>query len=309
MSASLAPSTPPPFGKTWRSGTLNALKGHVKLQAKFLSASLISRPALKPLLSASPGSYMGRYLAARPETAGLLIWPYQCSAWDRRLRVARFAGHFDAIEAAPQRFRFGLDDKLILLDLSEYMHDCSLVLDQPRWMAREGQLTLNLFQGRFRAFSVTFSLYQGSFGTEVFIGGIQGRATDDALERYRQLTKNFFGLRPRDLAIELLTGLAPVLRATKIYAVADQYRFFRHRYFNGSKQPILLDYDSIWKERGGIQVANTHFELPMAPGRRDIEDVASNKRSMYRKRYEALDTFRDRLHAADKSQAVSFEAV
>ncbi len=308
MSASFAQS-PPPFGKAWRSGTLNALKGNAKLQAKFLGASLLGASALKPLLSATPDSYMGRYLSARPETAGLLIWPYQCAAWDRSLRVARFAGHFDAIEAAPLRFRFGVDEKLVLLDLSGCMQDCSLIIDQPRWMAREGQLTLNLFQGRFRAFSVTFSLFQGAGGTELFIGGIQGRNTEDALERYRQLTKGFFGLRPRDLAIELLTSLAPVLGATRIHAVADQYRFFRHGYFKGDNQPIHLDYDSIWGERGGIQVAETHFELPMAPSRRDIEEVASNKRSMYRKRYEALERFRDGIVAADKSRAVNFEAL
>jgi uncharacterized protein VirK/YbjX len=288
---------------------LNALKGSVKLQAKFLGASLLGAAALKPLFSAAPDSYMGRYLSARPETAGLLIWPYQCAAWDRSLRIARFASHFDAIEAAPQQFQFGVDDKLMLLDLAEYMQGCSLVLDQPRWMAREGQLTLNLFQGRFRAFSITFSLFEGGRGTEVFIGGIQGRNTDDALERYRHLTKGFFGLRPRDLAIELLTSLAPVLRATRIYAVADNHRFFRHGYFKGDDHPIYLDYDSIWKERGGIQIADTHFELPMTPARRDIEEVASNKRSMYRKRYEALDKFRDGIRAADKSQAVSFEAL
>lgn len=299
----------PPFRKTWRRETLIALKDSLKFQATYLGISWFHASALEPLFAANPNSYMGRYLCARPETAGILIWPYQCAAWDRYRRVSRFVGHFKAMEVVPAYFRFGFDEKLVLLDLSMYSPDCVVILDQPRWLCREGQLTLNIFQGKYRAFSLTFSLYaQQGLGTEMFIGGIQGRSTDDALERYRQLTKSFFGLRPRDLLLELLNSLAPVLGVTKINAVADQHRYFRHRFFRSADKPIHVDYDDIWMERGAVRVEETYFELPMTPYRRDLEDVSSNKRSMYRRRYQALEQFKLSISASDGARLINFEA-
>jgi hypothetical protein len=90
--------------------------------------------------------------------------------------------------------------------------------------------------------------------------------------------------------------LAPILGVSTIHAVADRYRFFRHPYFRGGLDAsIALNYDDVWRDRGGELVATTHFELPSKTVRRPLEEISSKKRSMYRKRYEMLDVLERRL--------------
>lgn len=276
------------------------------LTAKFLALSAARRKVLAPLIKPPTGSLLHRHLEDRPEVLGVLLWPYQCSAWGAQERVKRIVGHFDALERAPRIFQFGADDKLLLLDLSQYRAGAKVILDQPRWFLREGHFALNVFNGDHRSYSLSISLFEDT----VFIGGLQGRSTAGALELYREMTRDFHGLRPRDFILDILRMLAPILGVTKIHAVADQYRFFRHPYFRGGlDSSIALDYDDVWKDRGGDKVCATHFELPIKTVRRALDEVTSKKRGMYRKRYEMLDELEQRLnHDYATAHLVRFEA-
>jgi len=195
-------------------------------------------------------------------------------------------GHIEALSGIP-----GLsllpDEKLLLLDLSSTSPGVRVIMDRPAWLAREGLLTLSLFKDDFRAFTVSFSILDGT-DRSLFIGGIQGRNDDDILSLYRDLTKDFHGLRPRDLLLEALRLFAVRLGAKHIFAVADDHKTSRHSYFGTGSAPGLF-YDEIWLDRGATRVAKTHFELPMEGSRRDLQEVSSKKRSMYRKRYDMLD--------------------
>ena len=202
------------------------------------------------------------------------------------MRLARIDGHLRALDAHPG-LKLGPDDKLVLADLDWVSPGVALIIDRAKWLSREGQLTLSLFKGEFRAFTISFSLYEEP-ELAIFIGGIQGRQTDDVLALYRDLTKDFHGMRPRDFMLDAMRLLAAKLGARHIYAVADAQKVSRHRFFRERGAPGLF-YDDIWEERGGVKVADTHFELPLTPTRRDLEEIPSKKRSMYRRRYEMLD--------------------
>lgn len=118
---------------------------------------------------------------------------------------------------------------------------------------------------------------------------------------YRELTKDFEGIRPRDLILELLRLFALKIGVRRIYAVADAHKISRHKYFGEKGAPGLF-YDDVWQERGGVRVADTHFELPLAGSRRPLEEIAAKKRSMYRRRYEMLDRI-EAMIPADLSKA------
>jgi uncharacterized protein VirK/YbjX len=258
----------------------------LKMRVKYVATALLQPSASRQLALAERSSPIGELLAEWPTTAGILVWPYQCAAWDAETRVKRMADHLDVVGKIPG-LKLKPDEKVLLADLGSFSPGASLILDRASWLSREGHLTISLFKEHFRAFTVSFSLF-GYPETELFIGGLQGRHGDEILAMYRDLTKDFNGMRPRDFMLEMLRMFAVKIGVRRIFAVADDSKIFRHPYF-GDKAGSGLPYDEVWLERGGERVSATHFELPLSGSRRPIDEVAPKKRSMYRRRYEMLD--------------------
>lgn len=275
------------------------LDASLTLRLKFVAAALRKPSVSRHLSTADPESPLGKLLAEWPQTVGILVWPYQCTSWDAETRLSRLASHLEAVRAIPG-LQLAPHEKLVLADLSSFSPGITLMIDRPPWLAREGLLTLSIFKEDFRAFTVSFSLF-GYPSTEVFIGGLQGRQSDDALALYRDLTKDFAGIRPRDFILEMLRLFALRIGIRQIHAVADDKKISRHEYF-GTKTVVGLFYDDVWRERSGERAAETHFRLPLEGSRRPLEEVAAKKRSMYRRRYEMLDQI-EAMFPKDLAQA------
>ena len=231
---------------------------------------------------------------------GVVHWPYISKNWSAQDRLGVLASHYEVItKSCPQLLLFGRNESLVLSDLSEYSAGCSLVLDRPTWFMREGELVLNLFQGDLRIASIAFTLCRTDTELCIFIGAVQGIhkgvESDLSLSIYRDLTKDFEGLRPRSFLIEVIKYLALNLGVEKIYAVGDGYRHHRHPYFGTEKaQDLAANYDVIWLEHGATpSQREDFFEIPMEPSRKPLDSIVAKKRAMYRRRYELLDdTFR-----------------
>jgi len=258
----------------------------LKLRLQFVLAALRARSVSRRLASANVDSPIGQLMAESPETVGTLLWPYQCAAWDAEMRFSRIAEHLNTVRQVPGLSLAPLE-KLVIADLSSISPEVCVIVDRAPWLEREGHLTLSLFKKDFRAFTVSFSLF-GDTQPALFIGGLQGRQSEDILELYRDLTKDFQGMRPRDFLLEMLRLFAVKIGIRHIYAVADEHKISRHRYFAG-KEAGGFSYNDVWLERGASRVAPTHFELPLAGSRRPLNEVSAKKRSMYRRRYEMLD--------------------
>lgn len=271
---------------TWAWRESRHVEPSFKGRARFLVAALRHSDLARQLMQTNASIPIGALLAEWPQTLGYLVWPYQCAAWDAPTRFSRITCHLEALERFPS-LKLAPDEKLVLADLSAFSEGATLIIDRPPWLAREGHLSLSLFKGTFRTFTLSFSLC-GASGRELFVGGIQGRQNPDILSLYRDLTKDFYGVRPRDFMLEALRMLAVTIGIERIDAVADDHKITRHAYF-GKKGPAGLFYDEVWQERGGVRVADTHFELPIAGNRRPIEEIAAKKRSMYRQRYQMFD--------------------
>lgn len=234
------------------------------------------------------------------DCVGVVHWPYISKNWNAQDRLGVLASHYEVItKSCPQLLLFGRSESLLLSDLSEFSAGCFLVLDRPTWFMREGELVLNLFQGDLRIASIAFTLCRTDTELCIFIGAVQGIhkgvESDLSLSIYRDLTKDFEGLRPRSFLIEVIKYLAINLGVEKIYAVGDGYRHHRHPYFGAEKaQDLAANYDVIWLEHGATpSEREDFFEIPMEPSRKPLDSIASKKRAMYRRRYELLDdTFR-----------------
>ncbi|WP_449433649.1 DUF535 family protein [Pseudomonas putida] len=227
---------------------------------------------------------------------GIVHWPYISRSWSPPVRFAVLASHYELVsQVCRPLLLLQRSEKLLLADLAQYSRGCSLVLDRAFWFMREGELVLNLFQDELRVASLAFTLSRSDDGPCLFIGAVQGihKGVDSetSLNIYRDLTKDFEGLRPRSLLIEVLRHIARGLGVTRIYAIGDGYRHHRDAYFGVEKsQELLANYDVIWQEHGAtLSEREDFFSIPTGASRTPLQDIAAKKRAMYRRRYQLLD--------------------
>jgi uncharacterized protein VirK/YbjX len=180
------------------------------------------------------------------------------------------------------------------VDLSKFSAGCEIIIDRARWFRREGELVLNLFRESLRVASLAFLLGMEDGAPIIFIGAIQGInrgvSSEESLDVFRNLTKDFEGVRPKSLLVDILRMIASELRVKTLLAIADENRHHRHKYFGPDEQAKLAaNYDETWTELGGCRSAMPGFyELPVKGARKELAEVAAKKRAMYRRRYAML---------------------
>ncbi|MDK4680340.1 DUF535 family protein [Kingella negevensis] len=133
-------------------------------------------------------------------------------------------------------------------------------------------------------------LYAASFGflpdNSLLIASLQGPRGDDGKEKVRVLTKEFYGLRPQILTVAVLQMLAKYAKCARIVGIAQAQQV---KLRGSLKKRVAMNYDEFWQECDGQLQADGYWLLPAAYERKDEAEIASKKRSMYRKRYEMLD--------------------
>jgi uncharacterized protein VirK/YbjX len=168
-------------------------------------------------------------------------------------------------------------------------------------MLREGPLTLSLFDGNRRLFSLSFSMVAEAAGVVAYVGGLQGVLSPAALERYREITKAAYGLRPRDLLIEIFCALCRQLGVARIKAVSHERHSlmtdYTRRNSPSAAEAPRLNYNDAWRDRGGFQISAAFFELPVAARRRAASEIPAKKRRLYASRYLLLNVWESRLDA------------
>lgn len=146
----------------------------------------------------------------------------------------------------------------------------------------EGFFSLNIQDQQGKAF------YDASFSfsrqNQLLIASMQGPSGEQAQAQVKYLTKVLFGIRPMYL---LIIAFKLFSKNWKLELMGIPHKAQAKYRWNDSHY-LLFNYDSFWQENKG-QYHNAYWQLPLDIERKAVEEIASKKRSMYRKRYEMLD--------------------
>lgn len=247
------------------------------------------------LYTASSDTCLGGYLAHRPEIWETLVTPYLSASWNASERLKRIIDHCVTTEKLGPLFTAPWNGYVVLTTFPEIGPEYRLMLDQPRWLLREGQSAISIWDRGDRLFSLSYCLSSEEGKLVVYVGGLQGRPGEEMPERFRLLTKSAHGMRPTDLIIELSRMFFNAIGAERILCVSDEIRQQKSEYYPDGKLPVVRPLNVTWTERGSIRQEDGFFSLPTAPHRRTSDDVPGKKRAMYRSRYEMLDAIATRL--------------
>ena len=172
-------------------------------------------------------------------------------------------------------------------------------------MEREGELVLQLMQGRELIYSCAFSFQQGVRGMVLGIGCMQGRKSEQGLQLIKDATRELHGLRPKNLMVKLLGQIGHDYGCVELRLVSNANRVVCGATRQGK---VHADYDTLWQELDASRRADGDWRLPceaIAPP--DLAAIASKKRSEARKRHETLTAFSAAIAAG--LSAPRFEAV
>ncbi len=146
------------------------------------------------------------------------------------------------------------------------------------------RLSLRQMDTRQRVYSLSFAMVK----QHAFVGAVQGAKGDDAPALMRQVTRTLHGVRPHYFLIEVLRLLAHNWQAHGLVGVGASHQLKANQ-SSSDHHHVKFDYAAFWGELGGHRDARGHWHVPLQGSRKDLADVESKKRSMYRKRYVMLD--------------------
>jgi len=153
---------------------------------------------------------------------------------------------------------------------------------------RDGMMTLSFNYNDSKIYHMNFWLvFNEKNNLSLYIGALQG--SRGALPIYKDLTKMLFGYRPKNIVLYTLQLFAQCLSVKEIKAVSN-YGFQANNHFFRWDRKLKTSLDSFWIESGGTLTEDKRFfALPVQEKRKSMEEIASHKRNLYRKRFVILD--------------------
>lgn len=146
---------------------------------------------------------------------------------------------------------------------------------------REGLLWFLLEFNGVVVCKITFWLAEINRIPSLCIGALQGGKY--MLDVNRDFTKEFYGLRPQNMALHFLRAYAKSIDVEQILCLPKEKMFCQ----NIAEQTAI---DELWQEQNAQPLAGTPtLNLPLETPRKPLEEIASKKRSMYKKRFDFLD--------------------
>ncbi|CBA30184.1 hypothetical protein CTU_17890 [Cronobacter turicensis z3032] len=267
-----------------------ALRSCIYLPAtlRFMDA-LATNPRFEQLLSVQktlPGKIHRHYLRlglSAGARASAIINHY---AFIRDEAAPRLADALCATSPQPL-FTLAAKDKTVVISASS-AHKAE----------REGESTLWLHCDDVLLASLTFSVVRDAAGYGIAIGGLQGPRRSVPHEAIRDATKACYGVFPKRLLMEVLWLMIQQHDMSHFDAVSNNGHVFRGLRYRFSKgRHFFASYDEFWESIGGERHGARCFTLPLTAARKPLEEVASKKRSEYRKRYELLDSLAEQWRA------------
>lgn len=250
-----------------------------------------------------------KILEVQPILPAKIHRPYLHKGGLSKTRGKNIIGHYRFVQSLPieyQTFLFPHRDMLLVQftgkkDEDFYIHCSSGGFD------REGELMLSLCFNTIPIARLSFSIIPTSKGHCAFIGGLQGPPKDIGPDLIRDATKACYGLFPKRIVFEALCSLMSCCDITDILAVSEQSHVFKQlRYRYKKRKSFVAIYSDFWESIAGRPYGNL-YQLPVYVERKSFNDLASKKRSEYRKRYALLDQIHEDIREVMQKEAKGLE--
>ena len=154
---------------------------------------------------------------------------------------------------------------------------------------KEGFLTLHLAYEveLVYQFNLRFD-YNKEGRPSIYVGTIQG--TPNGLDNTKIITKKLFGYRPKNFILYLLRILTQTLGIEDLYVITDEGFYTNSHLIRGNRSKKTF-FNEFWQDEGAVPTPDEtcYFRMPIEETRRLYDEIKSQKRNLFRKRYLLMD--------------------
>lgn len=274
----------------------NSLRRRIKF---FLRVLLYGKQCLKKIEAAFNHPKLNRIIVENPSQYTKIFRPYLHRGLKINERIASIHNHHvfikkewsaTLINAVYHEKRMPLAE--IFFDEKSHFYIVLEPCGGTRY-ENEGEILISLFCHE-KIISICFNFSINENGERgIFISSMQGSSNKHFSELnniIKDFTKKTGGMRPHMFLIFALTIIASQYDLKEILALKTNSHIKRKR--------IKANMDAFWADFGGKSINETVYSLPITYERKSIESVRTNKRSMYKYRYQVLDNVEQQIRQA-----------
>ncbi|WP_370605020.1 VirK/YbjX family protein [Citrobacter braakii] len=244
-----------------------------------------------------------KILTLQPALPAKIHRPYLYKGGKVSSRACDIIEHYRFIENLPVKLKFIFlsDENILLAAFRGKYNERFYVYISSSGFDREGELMLSLYLEDTVVARLSFSFIRTHAGSTAFIGGLQGAEKGVGQEFIRYATKACHGLFPKRVLYEVFCLLNRTCGINDFIAVSENNHVFKQlRYRYQKRKMFVALYSDFWESVGG-EVNNGFYRLNTHTERKPLSDIASKKRSEYRRRYALLDNIEKEITLLLKS--------
>ena len=156
---------------------------------------------------------------------------------------------------------------------------------------REGQWTLSVHCDKIgdELCSIAFAVEEVNGQWIAYTGAIQGGSGANE-ETIKASWKAMHGVRAKAMAIFALQEVVSALGVSRLLGAGNSIQMSSGKHMISVPwNKISFNYNQMWEEADGKAVDSGWFELPLREIRRTREEIKTNKRALYARRYALFD--------------------
>ena len=218
---------------------------------------------------------------------------YYKSNFDERIKLIE--EHFEFLtQSMNEDFLLKIygGEKIFLwkMPLDETLKEMRLVICMQSGQKKEGlaSIVLELADGT-PVYQIMFWIGKDSAENfSMWIGALQGPNVENSKDLIKILTKKCHAYRTKNLILYAAQAVARSLNLKKIYAVTN-YGYYANNHIRRDRK-LKTSFSDFWQECGGTPTDDERFfEIPLIEYRKTYEEIPTQKRAVYRRRFQLLD--------------------
>jgi len=210
--------------------------------------------------------------------------PYLCSGLSHDNKLQYLTEHYQVLQRFSEESQRNMyAQSMVIADFSHVNQPLLFNMGYVEQFEKEGEITF--FLSHKTDGNIVYAL-TGIFTQAGFkIGGFQGQKN---IDKMRTLTKSCHGMRPHNFLFSCVTEFVRAMGYDTIYGVSNDHHIYKSH--KKTEERIQFDYNQFWADFTPQAIASEIWvAMSCRYPRKEMEQIISKKRAMYRKRYEMLD--------------------